>query len=153
MVPSMFDKLLTLFNAPEPESFNCDDDDSEIALAVLLVRVGRVDNNYTPEEQSRIDGVLSNFFNLTNEEAAGLRGRAEILEADALDSVRFTKALKDSVPIDEREHLLERLWEIVLCDDTRDYREDGYLRLVSKLLGVSDRDSAFARRRALARLQ
>ena len=40
-------------------------------------------------------------------EATKLRREAETLEAEAPDTVRFTRAIKDAVPHEERESVLE----------------------------------------------
>ena len=120
-------------------------------MAVLLVRVARTDHDYAPEERQRIDLVLSRRYEISAEQAAELRLEAEPIEELAPDTVRFTRSLKKAVPFEQRCSVVEALWEIVLADDRRDFEEDGYLRLVSKLLGVSDRDSAVARRRVIAR--
>ena len=85
---------------------------------------------------------------LTALEAADLRGRAEDLELQAPDTIRFTKALKDAVPLDHRIDLLQALWSVALADGQRNADEDQMLRLVANLLGVSDVDSGIARQRA-----
>ena len=78
---------------------------------------------------------------------ANLRRDAEALEAEAPDTVRFTRAIKDAVPYEERAQVIEALWEIVLADGTRDHEEDALMRLVAPMLGINDRDSALARQR------
>jgi uncharacterized tellurite resistance protein B-like protein len=65
--------------------------------------------------------------------------------------VRFTRAIKDSVPYEDREGVIEALWEVVLADGVRDHEENALLRLVAPMLGVTDQDSAHARRRVEAR--
>jgi uncharacterized tellurite resistance protein B-like protein len=61
--------------------------------------------------------------------------------------VRFTRAIKDAVAYEDRLAVIEALWTVVLADGQRAQEEDALLRLVSNLLGVSDRDSALARQR------
>ena len=57
----------------------------------------------------------------------------------------------DRIVPDERESVIEALWEVVLADGVRDHEEDALLRLVAPMLGVNDRDSNLARRRVEAR--
>jgi hypothetical protein len=83
-------------------------------------------------------------------ETAKLRGEAERLEEEAPDTVRFTRAIKDAVPYDDRVKVIESLWDIVLADGERDHEEDAILRLVAPMLGVNDRDSNLARQRVEA---
>ena len=147
MLASLFTRLNHSSPGPAPL------DDSRLALAVLLVRVGRTDNEYLESEQERIDWVLAQRYGLSAEQATQLRHEAELLEADAPDSVRFTRLLKDAVPIERRCAVLEALWSVVLTDDRRDFEEDGFMRLITKLLGVNDRDNALARQRAARTLK
>ena len=133
-------------SAPDPAPL--DDGDARLALAALLVRIAKSDGSYEETEVKRIDALLTKRYGLGPFEVASLRKDAEILEEEAPDTVRFTRAIKDAVPHDEREHVVEDLWEIVLADGARDHEEDALMRLVAPMLGINDRDSALARQRA-----
>ena len=141
----MFADLLKRLVAPEPERLP--DPDARLALTALLVRVARSDGDYADAEIDRIDRILMRRYGLSPFEAAYLRGQAEVLEAEAPDTVRFTRAIKDAVPYDDRTAVVEALWAVVLADGVRDVDEDALIRLVSNLLGINDRDSALARQR------
>ena len=141
----MFDAFLRRLTAPQPDPLT--GDDARLALAALLVRIARTDGDYAAEEVTRIDNVLRTRYNLGPFEVANLRRDAEALEAEAPDTVRFTRAIKDAVPYEERAQVIEALWEIVLADGTRDHEEDALMRLVAPMLGINDRDSALARQR------
>jgi uncharacterized tellurite resistance protein B-like protein len=140
-----FLKRLTQADAPLPDL------DARLALSALLVRVARADGDYSPEEAARIARVVADRYGLDSAGAADLLGQAETLEAEAPDTVRFTRAIKDAVPYEAREAVIESLWEIVLADGVREQHEDSLLRLVSSLLGVNDRNSNLARKRVEAR--
>jgi uncharacterized tellurite resistance protein B-like protein len=43
--------------------------------------------------------------------------------------------------------ILQALWAVALADGNRDADEDALIRLVTRLLGISDKDSAIARQR------
>ena len=147
---AMFADLLRRLTTPEPGDFT--EPDARLALAALMVRVARSDGNYEMVEISRIDRILMQRHDLDAWGAAALRKEAEDLEAEAPDTVRFTRAIKDAVPLEERISVIEALWSVVLADGERDQEEDGLLRLLVNLLGIADRDSALARQRAEARL-
>jgi uncharacterized tellurite resistance protein B-like protein len=144
----MIGDLLRRLTAPEPEPLPYDD--ARLALAALLVRIARSDGDYEGSEIARIDAVLSSRYGLTPFEAARLRSDAEALEAEAPDTVRFTRAIKEAVPYDDRVRVVEALWDIVLADGARDHEEDALLRLVAPMLGINDRDSNLARQRVEA---
>ncbi len=141
----MFDALLRRLTAPEPDPL--DTGDARLALAALLVRIARSDGSYDETEVARIDALLAKRYGLGPFEVTSLRNQAEILETEAPDTVRFTRAIKDAVPYEDREQVIESLWEIVLADGTRDHEEDALMRLVAPMLGINDRDSALARQR------
>ncbi|SFO83278.1 TerB family tellurite resistance protein [Tranquillimonas alkanivorans] len=145
----MFANLLKRLTAPEPDTLP--DGDARLALAALLVRIARSDGDYTDDEVGRIDRILATRYGMSPFEAGALRREAETLEAEAPDTVRFTRALKDAVPYEDREQILEALWEVVLADGVRDHEEDALLRLVAPMLGVNDRDSNLARQRVESR--
>jgi uncharacterized tellurite resistance protein B-like protein len=141
----MFADFLRRLTAPSPAPLP--DADARIALCALLVRVAKADARYTVEEIRRIDRILATRYGLDPVQAARLRGQAEDLEHQAPDTVRFTRAIKDAVPYEERLAVIEALWDVVLADGEREDHEMALLRLVAPMLGISDQDSAEARRR------
>lgn len=141
----MFADLLRRLTEPGPARLA--DTDARLALTALLVRVARADETYDDAERGRIDRIVAARYGLSPFEAAKLRGEAETLESQAPDTVRFTRAIKEAVDYDHRIQVIEALWQVVLADGVRDAEEDALLRLVSNLLGISDVDSALARKR------
>jgi uncharacterized tellurite resistance protein B-like protein len=78
---------------------------------------------------------------------AKLRREAEALEAEAPDTVRFTRAIKDAVPYADRLGVIEALWSVVLADGIRAQEENALMRMVAGFLGIEDMDSHMARKR------
>jgi uncharacterized tellurite resistance protein B-like protein len=142
----MFERFLRGLLHPEPKPL--DAYDTRLALSALMVRVARADDDYDHDEAVRIDRVLVQHFGLTLDEAAALRVQAEGVEAEAPDTVRFTRALKDTVALEDRAGLLTAMWAVALADGVRDADEEALLRLVANLLGLTDVESALARRKA-----
>lgn len=142
----MLRSLLALLAAPEPAPLPADA--ARLALAALMVRAARADGEYEARERAVILAALAARHGLGAAEAEALTEEAEQVEAEAPDTVRFTRALKQAVPIEERAALLEAIWAVALADGRRDPEEDAFLRQLAPLLGVEDRDSALARRRA-----
>ncbi|MFV0643602.1 MAG: TerB family tellurite resistance protein [Sphingomonadaceae bacterium] len=123
--------------------------DAEVAIAALLVRLARADDHYGPVEMLRIDQVLSRRQGLSATQAAECRSAAEMIEAEAPDTVRFTRTIKDRVDLADRHDIVAALWEITYADGHRSADEESLVRLVTGLLGINDRDSALARQKAL----
>ncbi|MEM9438240.1 MAG: TerB family tellurite resistance protein [Pseudomonadota bacterium] len=142
----MFGQLLNRLTQPEPDQL--DDGDARLALTALLVRVAMADGTYDAAERARILAIATRRYSLSAADAEALVKDAETLESEAPDTVRFTRAIKDAVPYEERMGVIEALWSVVLADGVRDDEENALLRLVANLLGVNDRDSAIARQAA-----
>jgi uncharacterized tellurite resistance protein B-like protein len=142
MIENLLRRLLAPATDPFPEP------DARLALAALLVRLAKTDGLYSAEEVERIDRVLGHLNQLGPFEAARLRTEAEELERQAPDTVRFTRAIKAGVALEDRSGLMEALWSVALADGLRDDEEDRLMRLVASLLGLTDVESAQARQRA-----
>ncbi|SFR53121.1 TerB family tellurite resistance protein [Litoreibacter janthinus] len=148
MIADFFKRLTAAKDEP------LDAGDARLALAALLVRVARANDEYTQSEVEKIDVILSRHYpDLGAAGAAALRHEAEEIENTAYDTVKFTRSIKDAVDLDSRTEVVEALWELVLADGERDHEEEGALRLIAPLLGINDRDSALARQRVEARLE
>lgn len=141
----MFADFLKRLTAPDPAPLG--PVDARLALTALLVRVARSDNDYAHSEVELIEEIATRRYGLSAAEAVALRAEGEALEAEAPDTVRFTRAIKDAVPYEDRVAVIEALWQVVLADGRRSDEENALLRLVASLLGVSDTDSGMARQR------
>jgi uncharacterized tellurite resistance protein B-like protein len=113
----MFETLFSRKLNPEQDEIS-----ARQAMAALMVRIAKSDDDYAVAECERIDAVLSVLYSLSASEA--------------------------SVPYEERFDVVRALWQVVLADGERDHEEDALMRLLASLLGVNDRDSAIARQRA-----
>ena len=144
----MFRNLLSrLLDAAQPAPLSAQD--AEVAIAALLVRIARADDHYGEVEKHRIDQVLARRRGLDAAEAAERRAAAEMIEAEAPDTVRFTRTIKDRIELADRHDVLAAMWEVTYADGERSADEETLVRLVAGLLGINDRDSGLARQRAL----
>ncbi|MGI3168091.1 TerB family tellurite resistance protein [Pseudooceanicola sp. C21-150M6] len=136
------DLLSRLFGSAPPI---LPDSDARLALSALLVRVARSDGHYDSAERETIRAIVTRRYSLDAAAAGTLLAEAELMESEAPDTVRFTRAIKDAVPYEDRLGVIESLWEVVLADGARDPEEDALLRMAASLLGVTDQDSNAAR--------
>ncbi len=139
----MFADLLRRLTAPEPQKLP--DPDARLALGALMVRLARSDGDYARIEIAQIDKALMARYAMDAAQAAQLRAECEALEAEAPDTVRFTRAIKDAVSHDDRLSVVSDMWSIVLADGARDDAEDSLMRMVVSLLGITDQESHTAR--------
>ncbi len=126
--------------------------DERTALAALLVEAAHADGTYDVEESARIARVLATRYGLSTAEAAALRAEGEAAQAEAIDLVRFTRAVKTAVPHEERVGVIEAVWEVVYADGVREMHESALIRMLCGLLHIEGREAGLARQRVAARL-
>lgn len=124
------------------------DPEFPVSFAALLVQIARADGRYSQDEMDNIDRILVRHQGIGPFEAAELRRKAEILESESSDSVRFTRSIKKAIPIEQRSAVMEALWAIALTDGQRDPEENSFMRMATGLLGLTDVQNAEARQRA-----
>ena len=139
----MIEKLMKALtgNGEDPEEAG------RVAIAAVLVEAARSDGAYHGHEEATIDRVLAGRFGLTHAQAAALRGQGEEAQAEAVDLVRFTRAIKDAVPLEDRIAVIEAVWRVIYADGELDHNESSLVRRLSGLLYVPDQDAGLARQR------
>ncbi len=144
-IQAMFGEFLNRLLAETPDPLT--QPDARLALTALLVRIAKTDGDYAIQEIALIEQIAGERYGLNIEEIADLRAKAEELEAEAPDTVRFTKAIKSSVAYEDRLDVIEALWAVVLADGKRHDHENALMRMVAPMLGISDKDSALSRQK------
>lgn len=143
-------KLFTGMDAGDPETHRADG--RALAAAVLMVEAARLDGNFDESERRSIRSLVTDRFGLDDAEADDLIAEAETVHDDSNHLVRFTRAIKETCPPEERVAIVEMLWEVVYADGVLHDYEANLLRRVGGLIYVSDRDRGAARKRVMARL-
>ena len=141
----MWNKLKDIFS---PETYE-EGITSNSAIAAILVRAAKTDNEYTESEKKLIDHLLANNLNISQEDARLLRLQGQELEMEINDNVQLTRIIKQDIPYEERHQLVEQLWSIFLDDNNRTPEENKLMRVLTHLLGISDVNSAKARSKVL----
>ena len=141
----MWNKLKDIFS---PETYE-EGITSNSAIAAILVRAAKTDNEYTESEKKLIDHLLANKLNISEADARLLRLQGQELEMEINDNVQLTRISKQDIPYEERHQLVEQLWSIILDDNNRTPEENKLMRVLTHLLGISDVNSAKARSKVL----
>ena len=141
----MWNKLKDIFS---PETYE-EGITSNSAIAAILVRAAKTDNEYTESEKKLIEHLLANNLNISQEDARLLRLQGQELEMEINDNVQLTRIIKQDIPYEDRHQLIEQLWSIVLDDNNRTPEENKLMRVLTHLFGISDVNSAKARSKVL----
>ena len=124
----------------------------QLAAAALLVEAARRDEKFTDAERDSIKKIITEHFTLSAGEAADLLALGEERQKVPMGEWIFTRAVQEGFEPEEREQVVEMLWEIALADGTLHRLENMMIETLAREVGVSAEKSAAARQRAAARL-
>ena len=150
----MFDRLRTFLTERQdtaPAAERPAPDRLQLAAAVLLVEVARMDDTVDEDERQRIAELIRWRFKLSSEATESLVAEALRVTEGAAPWHGFTATINGSFTPRERVMLVEMLWDVVYADGQVHDLEANMMRRVAALLHVSDADSAGARQRAQSR--
>jgi len=137
----MLSSLLKLFRQPSNlDQAVADHPASETlknAVAVLLVRMAKVDGLYSTDEVRVLFGTLKQQLNLSDQDVIDLIKTAENSTQFADSSRMFAAALKAQLNTAEREKIVEMIAEVCRADGKVDEFERMYLESIRLDLGLN----------------
>lgn len=146
----MFDQLMKLLKNPKPEAEPLND--LHVAVAVLLLEAAHRDDQFSPEERTTIERLLTDKFALSTQECAQLMAASVAASERNVQLHPYTQAVFEHMTPEERIQFVEMLWEVVYADGVLDPEEDALIRRLGALVRVTDRERVLAKQRVLARL-
>jgi uncharacterized tellurite resistance protein B-like protein len=147
----MFDHIFGLLTGRSAEPELGDERQLRICVAALLVEAARMDDRFDAAERQAMTRILSERYGLSAAETGELLKAAERAVDRSTQLFRFTDAVVQRVPVEDRGRILEMLWEVAYADGVLDPEEDALLRRIAGLIHVSDRERGLARQRVLQR--
>jgi uncharacterized tellurite resistance protein B-like protein len=108
----------------------------QIATCALLLETAHADDEFSPDEERLIESLMKNYFNLSEETVQELKIAAEQKRKDSIDLWGFTKTIKEQYSQEEREKVIEMLWQVIYTDETLNEHEDYLAHKISLLLGL-----------------
>ena len=123
--------MFDLFKKKEKENKN-NNEVSLIAVASLLIHSAKIDENFTDKERNIIKAALIEM-GAKEEEIKTILNEAEDLEKDSNQILDFTKQIKN-IEHQEKEIIIEALWNIIYSDENADMYETNLMRRLSGLL-------------------
>lgn len=147
----MLKRFKKIFGSLEPEVAELDVVNSRLKLsaAALLVEAALMDENFDETEKIAIKQVLQRQFDLDEKDANSLLNKAEEEQEKSVDVYKFAQSVNKALAPEDREQIIEMLWEVVYADGLLDDYEAALIRKLTGLLHVNDSESAKARQRVL----
>lgn len=112
----------------------------ELTSAALMIEISLADDHIHEEERRVIKNILSDTFNLNQNEIDQLIKLAEEEVDHAVSLYEFTRLLNDSLSREEKINIIENLWQVAYADSVIDKYEEYYIRKVADLLYISHSD-------------
>lgn len=112
----------------------------QLAAAVLLLEVGKADFELSSTEKKVIEKVLSQHFELAQNEAKAVLGYALAEHEQYTSSHPFIRMLNEELQQESKLALLEGLWEVAYADGVLDKYEEYHMRKIADWLYLSHSD-------------
>lgn len=119
-----------------------------VASAALLIEMTRMDGDITEVERDRVLQAVQTKFGLSPLETTELLHLAEKEAQEATDYYQFTSLIKDRLTAEEKERLIEQLWEVAYADGELHPYEEHLVRKLADLLYVPHKSFIAAKQRA-----
>jgi uncharacterized tellurite resistance protein B-like protein len=148
MLRTLNELFRTLVEPPPAARHAPDEHALQLATAVLLVEMMRIDAHSAPEERSAVLEALRAKFDLTDDELARLFERAQTESREASDFYRFTSQLNKGYSVEQKLRIVENLWRVALADGHLSHHENHLMRKLVDLLHISHADNIAAKQRA-----
>jgi len=120
-----------------------------LATAALLVEMSRQDETIHPAEKEAAAAALRDNFGLGADEVDALYALAEEEVKEAIDYYQFTSLLKERMNAEQKEKVVELLWQVAAADGHIDTYEEHMVRRISELLYLPHSAFIRAKHRAL----
>lgn len=121
----------------------------QVATAALLFEVMRMDGEIKPVERHAVTAAIQACFDLSAEETAALLHLAEAEAKQATDYYQFTVLINRHFTAEQKERVVEFLWQVASADHEIDRFERTLVHKVADLLHVPRGAQLAARERAL----
>lgn len=134
----MFDSINNFFqDRLSPSGSEIDDAQRlRIATCVLLLEVAHADDEFSAEEQVKIDALIGKRFQLDAEQTAELLAVAEEVRNQEEDLFKFSRLIDESYTRPRKLAILDLLWEVVFSDGVLEAHEDALMHKMGTLLGI-----------------
>lgn len=148
----MIDRIKKLLSGAGMSEASDPEQDTQAAVAALLVEAGRMDQNFSSDERRVVEELLSARFDLSKEQVNELIDTADKRTSESAQYFPFTHRINQAMSPEEKTEVIEMLWSVAYADGTLDPYEDQLIRQVAGLIYVTDRDRMLARKRAIAKI-
>ena len=126
-----------------------EDFDVSEAVAVMLLRAANIDGNKDEKEILLIKKLLNEQFNLDLNEVNLLIAASSEKEEASADLYKWSKIINDNYSKEKKNIVFSLMCEIVNADGVIDPFESNFIRRLSGLLYISDKEAGIIKKKIL----
>jgi uncharacterized tellurite resistance protein B-like protein len=119
------------------------------AVAVMLLRAANIDGNKDEKEILLIKKLLNEQFNLDLNEVNLLIAASSEKEEASADLYKWSKIINDNYSKEKKNIVFSLMCEIVNADGVIDPFESNFIRRLSGLLYISDKEAGIIKKKIL----
>lgn len=145
----MLKRLLQVFAPSDSDDEASSEERIPLAAAVLMLEVAYADGEFRQEEKEVIGRLLEEHFQVAQEMQRELLELANRVREGSSDLHQFTKEINWAFSQQEKEQIIEAIWQLVYADGRLDSYEDALMRQLGPLIGLSHRQLIDAKLRVV----
>jgi uncharacterized tellurite resistance protein B-like protein len=125
---------------PVQEETVLSQDDTHIALCVLLIEAAHVDGECSDEEMGHVIETLTDKCGVLKEDIDELIEKAYQKRKDAIDLFAFTRYLNQNYSKEEKLKVMESVWRVIHIDGRLEGHEDHFAHKLANLLRLTHKE-------------
>jgi uncharacterized tellurite resistance protein B-like protein len=130
-----------------PESV--DEHSLRVATATLMFEMAHADDQVEAREREAMLSLLGEYFKLDEVMLRELLALAADTARQAVCMQEFTRLLNEHFSQEQKQQIIEMLWQVALSDSVLDKYEEAFVRQIADLLYVPHKDFIKAKHRAM----
>ena len=119
------------------------------AVAVMLLRAANIDGHKDEKEILLIKKLLNEQFNINPSDVELLISSSSEKEEESADLYKWSKIINDNYSKEKKNIVFGLMCEIVNADDVIDPFESNFIRRLSGLLYISDKEAGMIKKKIL----
>ena len=116
------------------------EDDTHIALSVLLIEAAHVDGECSDEEMAHVIETLTDKCGVSKADIDDLIEKAYQKRKDAIDLFAFTRYLNQNYSKEEKLRVMESVWRVIHIDGRLAGHEDHFAHKLANLLRLTHKE-------------
>ena len=115
-------------------------DDTHIALCVLMIEAAHVDGECSDEEMAHVIETLTTKCGVARQDIDELVEKAYQQRKDSIDLFTFTRYLNQNYAKEEKLRVMESVWRVIHIDGRLEGHEDHFAHKLANLLRLTHKE-------------